>query len=213
MIEAGARRRCAFAGMRVMRAVALIMVGIAGVLLLAPSSGSAQQGPAAGTESKKKQPPPQQAKKQKSEADKSAPAPAGPKSAGSGMPDAKQMALLIQTFMVALGQANLTNNFTVLHALGAPSFRKENPPQKLSQTFSGFRTKGIDLLPIILYSPTLVQPPEFVSSDVLRVTGYYGTSPQQIHFDILLQPVEGAWRLFGISVSTRPAPAEAAQLK
>lgn len=196
------------------RALVVVAIGLAGVALLAPAPTAAQQAPVAGADAKKTKqspaPPPKGRKDAAGQAPKGvvAPVPKGP-----GMPNAKQMALLIQTFMVALSQANLTNNFTVLHALGAPSFQKENPPEKLSQTFSGFRAKGIDLLPIILYSPTLLQPPEFVSSDVLRVTGYYRTAPQQIHFDVLLQPLEGAWRLFGISVSTRPAPAEAAALK
>src|ERR1700694_5457983 len=47
------------------------------------------------------------------------------------MPPPEQMAMLIQTSVVALSQANLTGNFTVLHALGAPGFQQANPPTKL----------------------------------------------------------------------------------
>lgn len=195
-------------------AFAFLLSGLAFVQLIVPGRLLAQQPPSAGLDAKKAKPAPAPgAKVKKGTSGQSAQeqSEGGPKT--PAMPNATQMAILIQTFMVGLSQANLTNNFTVLYALSAPSFQKENPPEKLSQTFSGFRAKGIDLTPIILYSPTLTQPPVFVASELLRITGYYKTAPHQIHFDLLLQPFEGAWRLFGISVSTRPAPPEGAPPK
>lgn len=124
------------------------------------------------------------------------------------MPGAVQLALIVQTFMVALSQASLTDNYTVFHSLAAPTFQKDNSPQKLAQLFSGLRQRKIDLTPIILYSPTLVRQPELSVNGSLRLVGYYKSSPQQVHFDLALQPVDGAWRLSGLSVETRAAPAE-----
>jgi hypothetical protein len=127
------------------------------------------------------------------------------------MPGAPQLAILVQTAMVALSQANLTNNYTVLHALAAPEFQKNNPPEKLAQVFAEVRK--IDLTPVILYSPQLSRPPAIDDKNMLRLTGFYKTAPQQVLFDILYQPVEGRWRLFGLSVGTQaaqPAPAAAA---
>jgi hypothetical protein len=50
---------------------------------------------------------------------------------------------------------------------------------------------------------------------MLRLTGYYKTTPQQVHFDLLFQPVAGNWRLFGVSMKTVPAdaPQPAASLR
>ena len=127
------------------------------------------------------------------------------------MPSPPQLAILVQTAMVALSQANLTNNYTVLHALAAPEFQKNNPPEKLAQVFSEVRK--IDLTPVILYSPQLSRPPAIDDKNMLRLTGFYKTAPQQVLFDILYQPVDGRWRLFGLSVGTQmpqPAPAAAA---
>jgi hypothetical protein len=123
------------------------------------------------------------------------------------MPGAPQLAILVQTAVVALSQANLTNNYTVLHALAAPDFQKNNPPEKLAQVFANVRK--IDLTPVILYSPQLTRPPAIDDKNMLRLTGFYKTTPHQVLFDILYQPVEGRWRLFGISVGTQVPQAAA----
>jgi len=148
-----------------------------------------------------------QAKKADPKADAAAkPAAAAP--AKPPMPSAPQLAILVQTAMVALSQANLTNNYTVLHALAAPEFQKNNPPEKLVQVFAEVRK--IDLTPVILYSPQLSRPPAIDDKNMLRLTGFYKTAPQQVLFDVLYQPVDGRWRLYGISVGTQtPQPAAA----
>ena len=127
------------------------------------------------------------------------------------IPPPEQMAMLIQTSVVALSQANLTGNYTVLHALGAPSFQQANPPAKLAEIFKKLREQNIDLTPVILFSPVLLREPVINEQGMLHLVGYYKTAPQQVNFEVLFQPVAGQWRLFGISVRTVPAPAATAQ--
>ncbi len=117
----------------------------------------------------------------------------------------KQHQLLIQSYLLALAQANLTGNFSVLHALGAPAFQKNNPPQKLSAIFAGLRQQKVDLTPLIFYKPVLKREPWRDDKGMLRLVGHYPTEPKQIDFDLTLQPVSGVWRLFGISVNAVPA--------
>ena len=126
------------------------------------------------------------------------------------VPPPEQMAMMIQTSVVALSQANLTGNFTVLHALGAPSFQKANTPTKLAEIFKTLRQRNIDLTPVILFSPILLREPVINAQGMLHLVGYYKTTPQQVHFELLFQPVSGQWRLFGISVRTQPASQPAA---
>jgi hypothetical protein len=40
---------------------------------------------------------------------------------------------------------------------------------------------------------------------MLRITGFFLTKPEQVNFDLAFQPVDGQWRLFGISVKTSQA--------
>ena len=134
------------------------------------------------------------------------PAAAPPQAAQKpSLPGTNKLTLLIQTHMSALSQAIATENYTVLRALGAPSFQDNNPPEKLSQTFGKFKAQGIDFSPVILYKPVLVQAPAIDASGMLRLKGLYKTEPQNVHFDMLFQFVQGTWRLFGISANMLPA--------
>jgi hypothetical protein len=138
-------------------------------------------------------------------------APAAKEQAKPPVPAPEQLAMMIQTSVVALSQANLTGNFTVLHALGAPSFQQANPPQKLAEIFKNFREQNIDLTPIILFSPVLLREPVINDKGMLHLVGYYKTQPQQVHFELLFQPIAGQWRLLGLSVRAQPAAAAANQ--
>lgn len=130
--------------------------------------------------------------------------PSQPTSERPPLPEVTKLNIMIQSYMVALSQANLTGIYTVLRALGAPEFQEDNPPDRLLQIFADMRTQGVDLSPIILYTPILVREPAYDEQGLLHLVGYYKTEPQQVHFDLTLQPVDGLWRLFGISVKIAP---------
>jgi hypothetical protein len=117
------------------------------------------------------------------------------------IPGNHQLGILIQTAVVAVSQANMTGNYSVLHDMASPEFQKANPPQKLAKIFADVRK--IDLTPVIIFSPVLAKHPAIDDKNMLRLTGYYETSPQRVLFDLLFQPVQGHWRLFGISIRTQ----------
>ncbi len=118
------------------------------------------------------------------------------------VPDDGKITLLIQTHIAALSHAILTGNYTVLHALSSPAFQSLNSAAQLAQKFAAFQARGIDIGPAILMPPVLSERPKMDSSGLLRVSGYYETRPQRVVFDMAFQPVNGAWRLSGIAVST-----------
>jgi hypothetical protein len=148
-------------------------------------------------------------KSAKPDTEKKAEAPAAaPQAAPSRpqIPDKTRLGILVQSYMVALSQANFTGNFSVLHDMGAPDFQQRNSPAQLAEIFATLRKGNIDLTPIIVYSPTLSREPEYDANGLLHLNGYYKTEPQRVQFDLVLQPVSGVWRLYGISVGTVPAP-------
>jgi hypothetical protein len=118
------------------------------------------------------------------------------------MPDNAKLTLLIQMHIAALSQANLTGNYSVLHGLGSPAFQAANSAAQLAANFAGFRSQGIDISPTILLPPMLNGPPKLEGTDLLRVSGQYDTKPQRVVFEMAFQPVNNAWRLAGIAVST-----------
>ena len=40
---------------------------------------------------------------------------------------------------------------------------------------------------------------------LIRIVGFFPTSPERVNFDLIFQPVQSRWRLFGIAVNTTPA--------
>jgi hypothetical protein len=130
------------------------------------------------------------------------------------VPDASRLTILIYTSLIAVNQANLTGNYSVLRDLAAPSFQSANSPAKLAEIFGHLRAQRIDLSPIVLFTPKLVRQPMIDQVGRLTLSGFFDTQPQRVQFDLLFQPVGGQWRLFGIGVKTvasTPAVADASK--
>lgn len=128
------------------------------------------------------------------------PAPAAP--AVPQMPPDDVLLILIRSYLIALNQANVTGNYSVLREMGAPGFQEANSAAKLSEIFAQLRDSKLDISPIMLVVPKLFRKPEIGAKGRLRVSGYFPTEPQRVNFNLLLEFVAGRWRLFGISAST-----------
>jgi hypothetical protein len=128
----------------------------------------------------------------------------------ASVPDANKLAILIHTSLIALNQANLTGNYSVLRDLAAPGFQQANSPAKLAEIFSQLRRQGLDLSPTVLFTPKLVRHPAVDERGLLTLSGFFDTQPQRVEFDLLFQPVGGDWRLFGIRATTAPASPQTA---
>ncbi|MGI8851828.1 MAG: hypothetical protein ACR2GC_00730 [Methyloceanibacter sp.] len=56
-----------------------------------------------------------------------------------------------------------------------------------------------------MVEPKLARAAFINNQGMLRITGFFPTQPEQVNFDLAFLPVEGAWRLFGISLDTSNA--------
>lgn len=118
-----------------------------------------------------------------------------------GIPDDYKLAMLIRTSLIALNQANLTGNYSVLRDLGAPAFAQANNPAQLAELFANLRQRGIDLEPILVIDPQVAQP-LIDAQGMLRLKGFFPTYPEQVNFELIFQWIDTRWRLFGIAVTT-----------
>jgi hypothetical protein len=155
-------------------------------------------------------------------AEKKAPAPArtaGSAVAGTQIPDAYKLNMLIRTTLIALSQANQTGNYSVLRDLGTPQFQASNSDARLGEIFSALRQRQLDFSPILFFDPKLVRPAAVQSNGLLRLTGYIDTRPERVLFDMGFELVQESWRLSAIIVDMRriddngPAAASAEQPK
>lgn len=129
--------------------------------------------------------------------------------------DRNGVLILVRSTLVALDQANKTGNYTVLRDLGAPGFQT-NTAARLSEIFASLRRDNLDLSGVAALDPQLSVLPEIGANGMMHMAGFFPSAPTQINFDLVYAPVNGQWRLFGISVGlgqaapTPPTPPPAA---
>jgi hypothetical protein len=116
------------------------------------------------------------------------------------------LVVLIRTTLLALNQAVQTGNFTVLRDLGSPDLQVANSSAKLGIIFADLRNRNIDLSPVAIVAPEVSEPPTITPQNMLRLVGFFPTQLLQIKFQMLFQPVNGQWRLFGMAVDAVSPP-------
>ncbi len=123
------------------------------------------------------------------------------KTAGPIVPQAATLVVLIRSALIALNNANLTGNYTVIRALGSSDFQSANSSAKLAVLFTPLRNRKLDLAPALLFQPKLVKQPAITGRGFLRLTGYFETRPERVNFDFGFKLENGRWRLFAIMVN------------
>lgn len=130
--------------------------------------------------------------------------------------DRNGVMMLVRSALLALDHANKSGNYTVLRDIGAPGFQA-NTAARLSEIFAKLRNDKIDLSGVAVIEPQLSLLPQIEPNGMMRMAGFFPSVPSQVNFDLLYAPVDGQWRLFGISVSigqsspTPPPPPAAAK--
>jgi hypothetical protein len=112
--------------------------------------------------------------------------------------------------IIALSQANLTGNYSVVRDMGTPNFQITNSSARLAEAFATLRSRKIDLAPVMFFNPKFTSAPAFQEGQVLRIAGYFPTSPEQVNFDLAFQKFGEQWMIAGIAVNIAP-PGEGPQ--
>ncbi|WP_334499592.1 hypothetical protein [Bradyrhizobium sp. AZCC 1678] len=118
--------------------------------------------------------------------------------------DRNGVMILIRSSLLALDQANKTGNYTVLRDLGAPGFQT-NTAARLAEIFAKQRNDNLDLSGVAVIDPQLNLLPQIEANGLMRMAGFFPSVPSQVNFELAFAPVNGQWRLFGISVSIGPS--------
>lgn len=121
-----------------------------------------------------------------------------------------QALFLARSTLLALQHANVTQDYRVLWQLSAPAFQSSNPPQRLSDIFAEFRQRRLDLSVAALSEPQWLEAPKTGADGHLALKGYFRIGGRRLHFDLVFVPIDGLWKLSGISVFVREEPMHAA---
>jgi len=65
---------------------------------------------------------------------------------------------------------------------------------------------------VVVIEPQLTNLPQVEASGMMRMVGFFPSVPQQVNFEMLFSPVNGQWRLFGLSVNVGQSGPTAPQL-
>jgi hypothetical protein len=114
--------------------------------------------------------------------------------------DRNGVLILVRTTLLALDQANKTGNYTVLRDLGSPEFQI-NSAARLAEIFVQQRRDNIDLAGVAVIDPQLTLLPQIEANGMMRMAGFFPSVPTQVNFELAYAPMNGRWRLFGLSVS------------
>ena len=114
--------------------------------------------------------------------------------------DRNGVLILIRGTLLALDQANKTGNYTVLRDLGSPNFQANSAAQ-LGDIFANQRKQALDFGAVAVLEPQLTLLPQIEPSGMLHMAGFFPSVPLQVNFELLFEPANRQWKIFGVSVN------------
>jgi hypothetical protein len=124
---------------------------------------------------------------------------------GAPVPPAEKLVLLVRLSLLTLNDALQTGNYTVLRDRAGPSFSRNNTAAQLGRIFAKLEAQKLDLAAVATLTPTLTAAEVAGRQPLLHVAGYFPGRSTQIDFDLMFEPADGHWRMFGISVAEVPS--------
>ena len=119
------------------------------------------------------------------------------------VPSERALEALVKASLLSFNDANVTGNYTVLHAKLSKPFRQQFTPERLKETFKEFNEKGIDIDVIAAMKPTYSPAPVVDGDGKLIVKGQFPTEPARVNFELDFIPSDSEWKLIRINVKTR----------
>lgn len=118
-------------------------------------------------------------------------------------PDAFTQEVLIKASLLTFNDANVTGNYTVMHAKLSKPFRDQFPPERLKEVFKVFHDKKIDFDLIAAKPPVASKPATVNDNGVLMLHGYFDTTPSRVNYELDFILSDGEWKLIRINVQLK----------
>jgi hypothetical protein len=122
------------------------------------------------------------------------------------VPAARPLEALVKSSLLTFNDANVTGNYTVLHARISKPFAQKFPPDKLKEAFKDFNEKSIDIDVVSAMTPVYDEPPLVDPDGKLLLKGHFATEPTRVKFELDFIPSDGEWKLIRLHVVLGAAP-------
>lgn len=118
-------------------------------------------------------------------------------------PDAFTQEVLVKSTLLTFNDANVTGNYTVLHAKLSKPFRDKFPPERLKEVFKVFHDKRIDFDLIAAKQPIASKPAQVSDNGVLMLRGHFDTKPNGVYYELDYILSDGEWKPIRINVQLK----------
>jgi hypothetical protein len=119
-------------------------------------------------------------------------------------PPPEQQEVLIKTTLLTFNDANVTQNYGVLHAKLSKQFRDQFSPERLKEVFKPFVDQKIDIDLIAAKPPIPGKTAEVDDRGVLSLSGHFDTKPSHVFYDLGYVMSDGDWKPIKINVNVKP---------
>jgi hypothetical protein len=121
------------------------------------------------------------------------------------VPNAMEQEVLIKASLLTLNDANVTGNYTILHAKLSKPFRQQFSADRLKQSFREFADKKTDWEAIVAMPPVPTATSFIDKSGALILRGYFDAGARHVIYELDFIPSEGEWKASNLSVQVKPA--------
>jgi len=129
---------------------------------------------------------------------------ASPAAAEEKVPSPITQEVLIKASLMTLNDANVTGNYSVLHAKLAKSLREEVTPDKLKQVFKSFTDQKIDFDIVAAKAPVATKDAVVDARGALVLRGYFEVAASRVTYELDFVPSEGEWKPIKLNVDVKP---------
>ncbi|MGV3633366.1 MAG: hypothetical protein ACO1NY_03390 [Pseudorhodoplanes sp.] len=119
-------------------------------------------------------------------------------------PPPEQQEVLIKTTLLTFNDANVTQNYNVLHAKLSKQFRDQFSPERLKEVFKPFVDQKIDIDLIAAKAPIPAKAADVDDRGVLSLSGHFDTKPSHVFYDLGYVMSDGEWKPIKINVNVKP---------
>ena len=120
------------------------------------------------------------------------------------LPTRAEAAEIVKETTRAFAAAVNAKNLSSLHEGASLEFQEQVPLERLNEIFAPFLTQDMDLTVLEGYEPMFTTDPALSAEGVLRLEGYYPTTPSRAYFGYSFINRDGQWQLLGINFNVTP---------
>lgn len=121
------------------------------------------------------------------------------------MPSAKDQEVLIKASLLTLNDANVTGNYSILHAKLSRPFREQFSAARLKQSFKEFADNKTDWESVVAMSPVPTKDSHIDKQGALVLRGYFDAGSTHVIYELDFIPSEGEWKPSNLTVRVKPA--------